>query len=296
MPSSVQIFSQAISDFKNLQSQLFEKQAKIGADSKASTFAELDNDITVVESFKASVSRSERFVNTISDVGRRLDTSYRSVDRIIELATSFKKDLILENSINASINDLSASANNTLDSIRGSLNAKDGSNFVFAGSKTNTQPVGDLKSATNYVNGTATANYYKGDEFKGALDVSTALRIEYGVTASDGAFKNIISAINRAKDAEASGGDGLEDAGTALEGAIDDLISLRAKMGNNAKVLEDSIEFHTRAKSIFEQKLSEKTSPDIVELSVEISQANAVLQASFQNFSRVSSLSLTDFI
>lgn len=296
MTSTVQIYSQAIRDFKNIQDELFDKQSKIGADSKADTFAELGNDITVIETFKASVSRSERFIRTIDEASRRLDSSYDAVSRIIDIATSFKQDIALENSANSEINDLSISSNNALDSIRAALNTREGANFIFAGSKTNIEPVDNLKFSTNYVSGTATANYYNGDEFKSSVDVSKSLNIEYGVTASDDAFKNVIAAINRAKAAEANGGVGLEQAGIALDSAIDDLVSLRARMGNNAKVFEDSIDFHTSSKAILEQKLSDKTAPDIVQLSVEVSQANAVLQASFQNFSRISSLNLTDFI
>lgn len=297
MPSSIQLYSQAINDFKKLQTNLYEKQAKIGADSKAATFAELDSSINTVESFKSASSRSTRFINTIESANRKLDTGHRAMSRIIDLAVSFKEIMILEQSANSEVNDLSAFANTTLDSLRDALNSKDGANFVFSGSKTNLEPVNDLKQNSSVINGEPSANYYNGDNFKSSVDVSQNLRVEYGVTASDDAFQDLIAAINLAKQAESSGPNAdFEEADTMLNQAIEDLIALQAKMGNNAKIFEDSIDFHSRAKNVLEQKISEETSPDIVQLSIEVSQANAVLQASFQNFSRVSSLSLTEFI
>ncbi len=85
-------------------------------------------------------------------------------------------------------------------------------------------------------------------------------------------------------------------AGEDLDNAIEQLISLRAKMGSNMKSLEDMKGFHEKSKSTFEQKYDEANSPDIIELTTTVSQLTATLQASFVNFSRISQLNLFNFI
>ncbi len=296
MPSSIQLYNSTINDFKKIQGNLNDMQGKIAAESKADTFGELEGDITVVESFKASVSRADRFINTINESNRKLDVAYRSVDRILELAVEFKESLILENSINANSTDINGIGNSILDSITGLLNTRDGANFVFGGSKNNEEPVSNLKLSNNIVNGQPTAGYYNGDEFTFSVDASTSLRVEYGVTASDPAFKDLIGAINLSKTAERAGGAGLEEAGILLDKAIEELITLRADMGNNARIMEDSVEFHQRSKLVFEERLADKVTPNVIELSIQISQAETVLEAVFSNFPRLSDLNLTKYL
>ncbi|MDX1949852.1 MAG: hypothetical protein SFT90_05065 [Rickettsiales bacterium] len=298
MPSTIQLYNQSISDIKRLQNDLFSNQAKIGADSIASTYKELGSNISVIEGFKSSIERSDRFISSIDQVLRRLDTMYRAVDDIVNTAINFRKSLGLEaTSTNSSVFNLTQEANSTLDRIRGSLNEKDGAAFVFSGAKSDVEPVNDLKNSTNILNGQNTSNYYNGDDFISKVSASVTLEVDYGVTASNPAFKNLIASINRAKATEASGeGANYDQAGTELENAIDELISLRASIGNNTKVLEQMQEFHTRAKATFEIKFDEKNSPDIIELTTKTSQLTATLQASYLNFSKISQLNLSSFL
>lgn len=296
MPSSVQLYNQAISDFKKIQGNLFEKQAKIGADSKADTFAELGRDINVVEGFKFSSERSAKYISSIEDVSRRLDTAYRSVDQIISVAIDFKATLSLESSsTNAPVTNLTAAANSSLDKIEGSLNAKDGTSFIFAGSNTNATAVDDLKTNSNVIGGQISASYYNGDDLVLSAEVSATMAVEYGVNANHPAFQKLIGAINMAKSQEAGEGR-YEQAGQYLDEAISELISLRADMGNNTKVLEEMKDYHIKAKETFDQKLSDVNSPDIVQLTIETSQLQASLQAAFLTFTRISSLALSNYL
>ncbi len=298
MPSTIQLYNQSISDIKRLQNDLFSNQAKIGADSIASTYKELGSNISIIEGFKSSIERSDRFVSSIDQVLRRLDTMYRAVDDIVNSAINFKTSMGLEaTSTNSTVFNLTQVANSTLDRLRGSLNAKDGAAFVFAGAKSDVEPVKDLKSTSNIINGQNTANYYNGDDFIANVSASVSLEVEYGVTAADPAFQNFIASINLAKATEASGeGANYDDAGRQLESSIDELISLRADIGNNMRVLEQMKEFHTRAKATFEIKYDEKNSPDIIELTTKTSQLTATLQASYLNFSKISQLNLSNFL
>jgi flagellar hook-associated protein 3 FlgL len=297
MPSSVQIYNQAIADFKSLQTIIADKQAKIGADSKADSFAELGDEIATVQGFKLSIERSDRYINSIKDAQRKNDTQFQAIQQILEIAAQFKQNLTIESTTTSGqINNLTQQANSSLDNIRGALNLKDGANFVFAGSKTNQEPVSDLKLSTNIINSTPVANYYEGDNFKAAIDVSASLQVEYGFNASDPAFVNLIGAINLAKQAEVDGTGNYQRAGELFEEAYEQLLALQAKIGDNARIFENNLEFQDKAKAIFEQKFAEVNEPDIVQLTIESTQAQTTLQASFQIFSKISQLSLINFL
>lgn len=297
MPSTVQLFSQAISQFKTLQGQLVEKQGKIGADSKAETFAELGNDISIVQSYKLSIARSERYINAIKDAQRKNDVQYQAIQQLLDTATSFKADLTQENSAaSGPENNITARGNAALDNIRGALNLRDGANYIFAGSKTNIEPVGSIVLNNNLISGEPTANYYSGDNFKATLDVSNSLTVEYGLTAADPAFQKLIGAINAAKDAEAGGNQDYELAGDLLDEAINELITLQAKIGDNSKLFESSTDYHSKVKATFEDKYGEINAPDIIQLTIETTQIQATLEASFSAFSKISQLSLINFL
>ncbi len=297
MPSSVQLFNNAISQFKNLQGQLIEKQGKISADSIASTFAELGDDLPVVLSFQLSIDRSTRYVSSIKEAGRKNDVLFQSLQQLIDVATQFKQNLAVENSSGtAELNNINQLGDAALGNIRGALNLKDGASFVFAGSKTNIEPVSDLTTSSNLDGITPTASYYNGDDFKASLDVSSSLTIEYGITAGDEAFQNLIGSINLAQDAETSGSQNLTQAGELLDTAIDQLIALQAKIGDNARLFESSIGFHETAKASFQEKFNDVNSPDIIQLTLETTQLQATLSASFSAFAKISSLSLINFL
>lgn len=298
MPSTVQVYNQTITDFKIIQERLFDAQSQIGAKSKFETFADMSDDLTIVQGFEESIQRSERFVTSLNNVTRRLDVMDSSLSDIIDTAVNFKTSLILENSdTNALVNDLASLADSSLDVISGSLNERINSSYIFAGSKTNIQPVNDLKRVNSVVGGESTVNYYNGDEFKAAVDASRSLRVEYGITASDPAFRDLIGAINKAKDAEAQGKkENLVQAGVELDAAIEQLIALRSNLGGDYKIIEQSLDIQDKARVNFEQKLAEVKEPDIVELTIQTSAETSALTALFNQFSRVSNLSLVNFI
>jgi flagellar hook-associated protein 3 FlgL len=296
MTGTIQIFDKAISNFKSIQSDLVDVQSKIGAESKASTFAELGEDINTVQNFEESLQRTQRFMSTIQGVQRKLDTTYQSVSQIIDVAISVKENITVENSANREVNDLGGKVDSAFDQISGALNTKFGSTYLFSGAKTNQPAINvDLRNVSNIVDGEITANYYNGDGFTASADVSASVRVNYGVNASNEAFQNLIGALNLAKQAEDSETD-LTPAGEALDNAIEQLIELRSRMGDNSKVLDQTLSFHEAAEGIISEKLSNAKSPDIIELSIDSANLQAQLQASFSIFSRISSLRLTDYI
>ena len=79
MPSTIQFYDNATSNFQGIQKKLVNVQSQIGADSKASTFQELGSDINALAILQAGSIRSERYASTIETVELKLDEKYQSV-------------------------------------------------------------------------------------------------------------------------------------------------------------------------------------------------------------------------
>jgi flagellar hook-associated protein 3 FlgL len=299
MPSSIKIFSQTINDFKRIQTDLYDKQSLVGSDSKAKTYKDLGNDITTVENLSFATDKATRYASAGTEAIRKIDSIFNSLGDILQTAQNFKKSLQLENSSSASVNDLTRAARAGLDSVQGSLNTREGAQFIFGGSKTDVEPVQDLNAKSNIINGTPTANYYNGDDYKFKVAVNSTLNVEYGITAADDSFKNLIAAFNFAKNVEANGGSNkteLANASNLLDKAIDGIINLRATIGANQEIAKQATEMQERTRDTLQKTLGEINSPDIVALSIEISSLQASLTATFQNFTSISRLRLTDYI
>jgi flagellar hook-associated protein 3 FlgL len=295
MPSSLTFYTNTIKEFNRIQNDLSNKQQLIGRDTKARTYQELGRDINVVQSLSFSIEKTNRYVDGINEGVRRLDDMYQNVRNIIEIANTFKSSLMLENSGAANVNDLDQASDTALRNIQSALNGKSGNIYIFSGSKTDIAPVDDLTLNSNYVGLVPTANYYNGDNFIHSVQANQTLTVEYGITAADEAFQNLIAGINAARDEEGQGAN-FNNASELIDTAIEQIIALQGDIGSKMSTLEQVKSQQESAKVILEQKLSDVNSPDIVELSIEISSLQATLQATFQTFANISQLKLSDYL
>lgn len=295
--TSAALFERTISGINDIQGKLAKLHQQITSTKKAGSFPELGNDITRVLNLESSVSEAERFVRSNKLVINRLDTTDSAISAIQKISIQFKQDLSRENSSSGSVQNLTELAKNALDNIADQLNKQDGDRYIFAGSRTNSPAVGDIKAVTNIIGGTATGNYYLGDDVVFSAKASDSLDVTYGVKANDSAFKNLIGAIHKAIEAETSGTNGdLVNAGELLDNALDELVTLRTKIGADLQSFEEANVQHLKVQDQLKEFLSKATDTDIVQASIEVAQNEATLTAAMQTFVRISRLSLTEFL
>jgi flagellar hook-associated protein 3 FlgL len=295
MPSSIRFYTQTINDFRRLQNELYDKQSLVGADTKANTYKQLGNDISTVANLTFAADKTARYVTAGNEASRRIDSIFNAMGDILKIAENFKTVLMLENSSSANVNDLKSAASSALDSLQSALNSRDGSMYLFGGSRTDVEPVSQMNVTNSLVNGQPTANYYNGDSYKFSVSVNSTLTIDYGVTAADEPFAKFAAALNIAKNIEANGGS-MEEAGNLLNEAIDGIIAMRATIGYQQNTIKQTVAMQESANVALKQNLAEINSPDTVSLTIEIASLSAALQATFQNFTAISRLRLTDYI
>ena len=292
-----QLFNTTITGINDIQQDLAKLQRQITTARKADTFQELGSDVIRVLELETSIATADRFIDTNKTVIKRLQTTDSAISAIQKIALDFKVALTRENSSSGPAQDLTGLAENALDNITDQLNKKDGSRFLFAGSKTDGAAVGDLKLFSNLINNVPTANYYRGDDVVFTTKASESLDVNYGIKANDDTFKNLIGAIHKAIEAEASGeNDTLVTAGTLLDNAMEQLITMRSGIGINQQTMEGANKQHTIVKTQLEDFLGDVIDTDIVEASIRVAENQALLTASMQTFVRLSQLTLSDFL
>jgi flagellar hook-associated protein 3 FlgL len=195
---------------------------------------------------------------------------------------------------------LTTQAKGLLDNISNALNINFDGRFVFAGSKTDTRPVQDIQTSNIEIIGldtVATASYYHGDSHINAERGSDSENVEYGVLANDPAFRNLIGAAHLAIEADASGNK--ETLGNALDMvnlAIDQLASTRA-IGRIAidKMTKNNVSL-TQTQLIVQENLDKISQTDIVAATAQMSSLQAIVQAGYLAYSRLSSLQLSTYL
>lgn len=145
----------------------------------------------------------------------------------------------------------------------------------------------------------AAPSYYQGDATKLTLRADQEVTVSYGVTAADGGFEKLIRALYITYQAAEPGNinqDDLDSAlGLAVE-AIEEIPNLRSQIGTARKSLETVKGAHEDLTLLAERTMSEIEDTDVVEAMSLLAQNSTQIEASFSTLSRLTSLSLLEFI
>lgn len=197
--------------------------------------------------------------------------------------------------------DLSVIADQFLDRVEASLNSTVGGRYIFSGSKTSTPAVSELKENNSLsADSKATNSYYQGDSEQLNARISETLELTYGVTADNSAFQSLIGSMNLAKAASSqSDADVIRSAGNAFDLADDAknaLIVIHAEIKINSTTVDTQQISNSSIVSYLQTEFSGLNDTDTVAATVLLSQHQATLQASFSSFSKLSSLTLLDYL
>lgn len=282
-------------------SSLNDLNRQISSGLKADSFVDLNGVVEQVSSFESRIARNENFITNNTIISTRLDATNESVSQLQEIAGEFR-NLLINTTSQSEAGNLAQDSNATISRILDQLNIEIAGRFIFSGSRTDTQPVANPPTAL--VPGEVDSSYYQGNSDVLTARISDSAEINYGVPANDEAFQNLIAAVN----AGIAAGEAA-DAGNAVERdrlrgvgidlineAITGLGNVRSSVNSNIITVDDAISRVERTNLIFQEALSAETDTDITAATIQLSADETVLQASFAAFSRISSLSLVDFL
>ncbi len=229
----------------------------------------------------------------------------KSADSSISLIQGYANDLAAlitkkNNAASSAQVPIASQAKGMLDNIAGALNINFDGRFLFAGSRTDTKPVQNVQASNIDYSGStpsSTASYYQGDNDIPSVKSIDSIDVPYGILANDKSFQDLIAAAHLAIKAESENSKvELNQALDMVNNAINELASIRA-VGNIAiDNLNKNNKSLQNAKLITQGNLNALSQTDIVQATAQMSSLQAIVQAGYLAYSRMSSLQLSNYL
>lgn len=302
----------------NTQRHMLDLSIQISSGQKSRDYHGLAPDAQRLVNLETAHARAAQFTANNNQIDRRLETMETNLAQIFDATSQFRT--LLVNALNASNNESMAIANqaaNFKQEIAGLLNVEQDGRYLFAGSRTDTQPV-ELTGWTPPVLPLTppltqyTDEYYKGDQMKLSTEADEALTVTYGITADEDAFEYVLRAMHYV---ELSGTPadpavletalalvntalGTEQPNTALgaDPITHDLADLRTLIGSSRRSIESANKRLEEFTLFTEQTIGDLELVDPAEALTRLSATETQLEASYMTLSRLSQLSLAQFL
>lgn len=251
---------------------------------------------------EAQYQRSERYVDEGEVVNGRIETMYDAVDGMSDLIARLQSlTASLQGSAATAAEGVQEEMSGLMQEFAGLMNTQMDGRYLFAGAKTDTQPV-TLDSATytpiTSVPSSADTSYYQGDDGVAYFQASDEVVIEYGITANDPAFEQALRAFNILSNMSVDplDTDALAEADDLASSAADGLAVVQSKLGVASSTLERTIDQHVDLQLVLETQVDDIRSIDLAEASARLSTLEASLEATMSLMNILQKNNLSDLL
>jgi flagellar hook-associated protein 3 FlgL len=274
--SSAGIHHNTLSDALRVQSKLAKTQGQVSSGLKSQDFQGLSGQVETFVQMEGKMKKTNTFIQTNTVVLSRLQTTEVVMEQIIDISDDFKNLLMTRNNAASGPSaQFAVSAKALMKSLGSQLNTSQEGRFLFGGTKTDLPPVVDPIPA----------------------NVQENYDVDYGVRANDPAFQKLVAAMNLGLAADgANSSEQLSQATAMLASALEEIVALRAEVQQNVVNITDINERHTQLNLYWKGYTESIAKTDLTAAAIDISMDQAILQASFQTFSTITSLKLTDYL
>jgi len=275
-------------------------ELQIASGRKAQNYAGIARDAVRLVEMETTHVRVNQYISNNKLVDDRLQLMESSVGQIFSVMTRFKTLLVNAlNQGNATELDLPNQASEALDQIATLLNVDLDGRHLFAGSKTNTEPVDLTALPGAYVVPTSdgdSAAYYQGDSVDLSVRADDNLDLAYGVRASETGFEQAIRALDVVVKGAPTDRTMLNHALDVVNTALDNIADVRTRIGNTRTSLTEIEKTHQDFVLFAEETIGDLENTDIPIAITRLNEAQVSLQASYMTLSRLSQITLMQFI
>jgi len=275
-------------------------QTQIASGFKSQNYSGIARETGRLLSLETTHAKVTQYIENNTTVDRRLQTMESNVAQINDIMGKFKTLLVSAlNAPNATEVDLNNQARQSLDQIAGMLNARVDGRYIFSGGRTDVAPVDLSALPVSYTVPTAdgdSSSYYQGDGQILGLRADDNLTVNYGVLASDTEFERAIRALDVVSKGAVTDRTMLNHALDVVNEAVEGLPDVRTRIGLSRKTLETATAKHNEFLLFAEQTISDIENVDVAETVTRINEAQTTLQASYLTVSRLSQVSLLNYL
>ena len=292
---SLQTLLQNMSQSQNV---LNNDEVEISSGQLSQTFDGISGSIEQLTALNSQISRLQNFQQSNTSYASQLSTTNTLLGQVGSLATGIQS--LIGTQLSATSGSSTAFVNTLqqdLTTLTSQLNTTYAGNYLFGGADINTPPVKTpLPTPASY--GTLSNSYYQGSAETTSTQIADDQKVSNSITAADPAFQNIIAGIQQAIQAAGSGDTaGLQNAETLVQTGNKGEEALQSTVGSNYVLVNNLVNNVNPPLITSLQGITQgMTQTNEVELSSKVAQDQVVLEATFQTYSRISSLSLVTYL
>lgn len=250
---------------------------------------------------QVSVSRAQSYVETTNLAKGRVELMYSVMGTLTDLLTDLRSQITAASGPTTGTGEnLKAAAQELLEDFASMLNTRYEGRYLFAGGRTDTEPV-DI-SAASYPPPTSpstpSTSYYQGDSQIASVRVSDTQVVAYGVTADDPAFEQALRSLSLVANIPTEPLDPvtLDEASDLLIDALDSILAVQTRVSLDAGSMEDAVANQEDYIEFARSLVSDLTEVDVAEIAARLSSYTAQLQASYASMAKIQSLNLWDYL
>jgi len=276
------------------QNNLNNDQIAISSGFKSQTFDGINGSIDQLTSLNSQIARLSDYQQNNSIYTSQLQASNTILGQIEQLTTGIKNLIAGQMSGTASTASFQQQLQSNLTSLTSELNSTFQGKYLFGGTATNTPPIMSPVPTPVKI-GVPDTSYYQGAAQDSTTRVGDGQVITNGIRADNPAFQSLFAGIAQALQPNAGITD-LTNAENLVDSGLQGVIALQATVNANI-VNVQQVDTQSQSLQTYYTSLSTgMTQADVVSLSTQVAQDQTVLEASFEAYSRISSLSLANFL
>ena len=272
-------------------------QIQISSGLKSQNYSGISDVSGRLVNFEGANARLNQYLDDITVTRNRLQSAETQVDSIRDMANQFRNDLL--NALNAENDQFQPTAEiakQFMDQMESLLNVKDGDQYIFSGSRSDVAPV-NLKAFSTPIDvNTSNTEYYQGDDYEAFSRVGEGRTVTYGTTANDPTFEKLIRAMRNVFNNPNDNGKLRDSLALVEEVAQKDIPAMISGIGVKVAQMDRIQDIHEQNILILTNTISEMKDTNIIDASAKVSQENNILQASFLALSKISSISLANYL
>jgi flagellar hook-associated protein 3 FlgL len=296
------------------QARYADTQLQVATGKKSQTFSGIAPDSSRLTNLKDQLATSQQYVTNIDTVTGRLNMMEFGLEQIDGTARDMRS--LIRSNLNgdaANTVNLSALAQQYLSQITDIMNLQDGTRYLFSGSKTDTKPV-DLSNGVYTAptpppfDPTTDTGYYQGDSTVSEVRTNDNTVVQYGVTADQPAFEQIIRALDTvahmtfSSPITAAEKQVLNDAADTLTQAVDNnganktIGEIAGDVTLDLNQLDAQKTQHQNYINFVTQSIGDIENVDTATAITVLNSQQVQIQSSYEIIARLGNLSLTNFL
>lgn len=291
--------STSLSRIQTSNSNLADLTFQVTSGQKSNRLSDISSDAAQLLSLQDLKRNTEIYNKNIDTALSRLTASENALTGMNDLLTEAVKLGTLGRSENSASTraTLAPKAQSLAESFFNTLKTKFDGRYVFSGQDGSKPPTNAVATQTATPADPPPTTYYTGDAAQAEVVSGPTGTTLYGILGNNTAFARVKAGLEGLWNGLATNNvTDMDNALTMLKNAQSNLSELVGQVGGQQAGLEQLKERHAANATGFEERITQLDSVDITAAMTQFSQEQATLQASMLVISRLSQLSLLDFI